>query len=156
VIRTGAHQRQAERDIDTLLHPQVFDRDQTLVVVHRHHHIKLARLPGFRPGPHKHRVWCERATHVQPLLAGPGDGRRNDVELFPAEQSAFASVRIEPGHRDTRQTARGTAHRLVGDPQGLQHTLEGHRLNRVAQRQMDTHQHGPEFVVGQHHAYGYS
>ena len=40
VVRAGAHQRQAQRDIDALLHPQVFHGNQPLVVVHRHHHIK--------------------------------------------------------------------------------------------------------------------
>jgi large conductance mechanosensitive channel len=48
VVRAGAHQRQAQRDVDALLHAQVLDRDQALVVVHRHHHVELAGAGAAR------------------------------------------------------------------------------------------------------------
>ena len=53
--------------------------------------------------------------------------------------------------RGARPSDRPT--RLVRDAQRLQHVVEGHRLDRVAQGHVDADQHGAQFVVGQHHAH---
>jgi len=45
MVGAGAHQRQTQRDIDALLDPQVFHRNQTLIVVHGNHHIKFRWMP---------------------------------------------------------------------------------------------------------------
>jgi hypothetical protein len=41
----------------------------------------------------------------------------------------------------------------VRDAQRLQHPLQRHRLDRLAQRHVDADQHRAQFVVGQHHAH---
>ena len=37
MVRAGAHEGQAQRHVDALLHAQVLHRDQAMVVGHRHH-----------------------------------------------------------------------------------------------------------------------
>ena len=51
------------------------------------------------------------------------------------------------------RAAQRRGERRVRDAQRLQHVLEVHRLDRVAQRHVDADQHGAQFVVGQHHAH---
>jgi hypothetical protein len=41
----------------------------------------------------------------------------------------------------------------VRDLQGLQHIVEGHRVDGIPQRNMDADQHGAQFVICQHHAH---
>ena len=43
--------------------------------------------------------------------------------------------------------------RRVGDADRRQHGVEGDRVDRPAQRQVDRHQHHAQLVVGQHHAH---
>ena len=51
VVGAGAHQRQAQRDVHALFDAEVLHRDQPLVVVHRDHHVELARLAAGARGP---------------------------------------------------------------------------------------------------------
>ena len=46
VVRAGAHERQPERHVDALLDAQVLDRNQTVVVGHRHDEVELAGWPA--------------------------------------------------------------------------------------------------------------
>ena len=39
----------------------------------------------------------------------------------------------------------------MGDAQGLQHGVESDRLDGLAQRQVDRHQHHAQLAIGQHH-----
>ena len=88
-----------------LLHAQVLHRDQALVVVHRHHHIKLTRLARLGARAHEHRVGRERALTSMPSTRAPRNGGRDDVDFFPAKQPAFTGMRVEPRHRDARRAA---------------------------------------------------
>ena len=46
VIGAGAHERQAERDVDAVLDAEVLHRDQAVVVRHRDDDVELARMAG--------------------------------------------------------------------------------------------------------------
>ncbi len=81
MVRTGAHERQAQGLVDTMRQAQVFDRDQTLVVVHRDHQIRGGLTAGA-VGVHEHRVWRVGASNLQSLLLGDGDGGRYVVDFF--------------------------------------------------------------------------
>ena len=74
-------------------------------------------------------------------------------QLFAAEQAAFAGVRVEAGHGDARPRLAPAGRRGVGDAQGLEHGIEGDRVDRLAQRHVDRDEHRAQLVVGQHHAH---
>ena len=70
-----------------------------------------------------------------------------------AEQAALAGVRVEAGDGDARPRQAQAQRRRVGDADRLEHRVEGDRVDRLAQRQVDRHQHRAQLVVGQHHAH---
>ena len=43
----------------------------------------------------------------------------------------------------------------MGNEQGLQHIVIGHRINGVTKRHMDADQYCSQLIIGQHHAYRY-
>ena len=113
-----------------------------MVVCHRHHQVELATARA-----HEHGVGCKGALGVDALGARRGDGGRNDLLLFAAEQAAFAGMRVEASHGDAQRLAAS-----IRDAQGLEHSSESHRVDRIAQREVDRHQHDAQLLVGQHHA----
>ena len=80
-------------------------------------------------------------------------GRRDEETLFVAKEPAFASMRVEPGHGDARRLDAERNQRLLRDAQRLPDRVEAQRVDGVAQREVDRHQHHPQLVVGQHHAH---
>ena len=153
MVGAGAHEGQAERDVDALLDAEVLDRDQPLVVRHRHDQVELARVAGGMARAHEHRVRRKRAAGVDALGARRAHRRRDEALLLVAEQPAFACMRVEAGHRDARPRLSPRRGRRVGDADRLQHRIETHQLDRAAQRHVDADQHHTQFVVGQHHAH---
>jgi hypothetical protein len=97
VIRTGAHDRKPDGDVDRLVERQQFHRDQPLVVIHRHDGVEL---PIARR--EKNRVRRIRAGDVDSLLARHHDRRRDDALFLVAELAVLAGVRVHARHRDAR------------------------------------------------------
>ena len=155
MVWAGTHQRQAQGHIHPLVQAQVLHRDQPLVVVHRHHHIKCAGFFWGAAGPHKYRVRRLGAFHVQALRPRDCNGGGNVLDLFAPHMACLARVGIEPSHRNARRPAQRLGERLVGDANGLQHMGGGNGVDRVAQGHMDADQHSAQRVVGQHHAHGH-
>ena len=102
VVGAGAHERQAERDVDAVLDAEILHRDQAVVVRHRDDDVELAGMAGGVAGAHEHRVGRERAARVDALGARRLHRRGDDAQLLVAEQAALAGVRIEPGDGDAR------------------------------------------------------
>ena len=97
VIGRGAHERQAERDVDAAVEGQRLERDQRLVVVHGDGGVVGAARLGVEQG-----VGGMRTGHGQTLGGKLGHGGSDHVHLLAADQAAFAGVRIEPRHGDAR------------------------------------------------------
>ena len=153
VVRAGADKRQTQRDVDAFGDPQVFHRDQAVVVGHRHHQVELARVAGRVARAHEHRVRRERSLRVDALGARRSDRRRDEAKLLVAEQAALAGMRIEPSHCNARRGLAPGCGTAVGNAQRLQHGVEIEHLDGPPQRHMDGDQHHPQFVIGQHHAH---
>ena len=71
VVGAGAHERQAERDVDAVLDAEVLHRDQAVVVGHRDDDVELAGMAGGVAGAHEHRVGRERAARIDALRRAP-------------------------------------------------------------------------------------
>ena len=154
VIGAGANERQAERHVDAVLDAEVLHRDQPVVVGHRDDDVELAGMPGGVARAHEHGVGRERAARVDAFGARRLHRRGDDAQLLVAEQAALAGVRIEPGDGDARLAPPRTgALRRAAIADRLEDRVEGDRLDRLAQRHVDRHQHGAQLVVGQHHAH---
>ena len=93
VVGAGAHQRQPQRDVHALVHAQILDGDQSLVVVHRHDHVELAAARA-----HEDRVGSEGAVQVQPRPPPAWQARSRRVPrartVRPRPRAGWA------GHRD--------------------------------------------------------
>ncbi len=109
VVGAGAHERQAERDVDAVLDAEVLHRDQAVVVGHRDDDVELARMARRVARAHEDRVGRERAARVDALGARRLHRRRDDAQLLVAEQAAFAGVRVEAGDGDARRGRRRSA-----------------------------------------------
>ena len=95
VIRTGAREWQAKRDVHPFVKSVQFQRDQSLVVIHTKDRPEFSfdRAVEYRI----RREWAEEKFTVTIQL---GDCRPDNLELFPAELAALAGVRIQTRHRD--------------------------------------------------------
>ena len=131
-----------------MLQPQVLDRNQALVVVHRDHDIELARA-----GAHEDGIGRMRSTDIEPFGPRLLHRRCDLLDFLAAEQAALARMRIDAGDRDARRASELARQMRGRDAQGLQHIGRRHRFERIAQRDMDADQHGAQLVVRQHHAH---
>src|SRR5690606_2115412 len=95
VVHTGPDEGQAHRYIDALIHAQVLDRNQALVVVLRHYDVEFAPART-----HEYRVAGPGTAGVYAFVPGLFDGRRNHLDLFLSEPSFFPGVRIQSGDGD--------------------------------------------------------
>ena len=95
VVRAGAYEREAERDIHPFVERMKFERDQPLVVIHAKHSVKFPLDRAV-----ENRVWSERplkdTTRGQLLNSGC-----NHLDLLATEVSIFTSVGIQTSHGDT-------------------------------------------------------
>ena len=122
VVDGGADDRQAEGDVDAgEVHPfagggidleaQQLDRDMPLIVIHGDDGVVLAGAQLDEDG-----VAGDRADDIEPVFDRLGDRRRGNVDILPAEQAAFAGMRIERRDRDFRPRDAEVLERL--DPSG--------------------------------------
>lgn len=118
-----------------------------MVVGHRDDQVE-----GAAARAHEHRVRRERALRVDAFGACGLDGRGDDLDLLAPEQPALAGMRVQPGHRDARR-ALPPGGGGMRDAQRAQHGVVGDELDRLAQRDVDRHQHHTQLLVGQHHAH---
>ena len=120
---------------------------------HRDHGVELAHVPGRMARAHEHGIGRIGAAGIDAFGARGLHGRRDEETLFVAKEPAFASMRVEPGHGDARRLDAERNQRLLRDAQRLPDRVEAQRVDGVAQREVDRHQHHPQLVIGQHHAH---
>ena len=111
VVGAGAHERQAERDVDAVLDAEVLHRDQAVVVRHRDDDVELARMPGALRARMKTVSGANGPLASMPSARAAATAGRDDAQLLVAEQAALAGVRVEPGDRDARRAAGPSAPR---------------------------------------------
>ena len=95
MVDAGANQRKSQRNVDAGVEVERLKRNQTLIVVH-------ANVPiGFIASPRQKRsVGWNGIADFNSLSDRRIDGRLDDCFFFAvAEQSAFASVRVEAKRR---------------------------------------------------------
>ena len=97
VPRRGPYDRQTDGDIDCFIKSHHFDRDQSLIVIHRDNAIIVA-LNGVI----KQRICRVWAAAIDPRLLCQQDGRFDDPLLFVAELTVFAGMRIQARGCDMR------------------------------------------------------
>ena len=97
VIRRGAHERQAERDVDGMIEGERLDRDQRLIVIHAERRVIVRARPFM-----KHRIGGKRTPGIDPFGDEARHRRRDDRAILLAERTLFAGMRIEPGDREPR------------------------------------------------------
>lgn len=98
MVRAGADDWQAERDIYCVVEVEKFERDEALVVVHCEYRVVTAAC-----GIAKNRIGYAGAFEL-------GDAERiecfnrglDDPFFFVAKLAFFAGVGVEPGHGDAR------------------------------------------------------
>ena len=99
VVDRGAHDRQAERDVDGVLEAGVLEHRQALVVVHREHRIVVGRAAAGRTP-------CRRAAGrvaSMPRARSRSIAGAMTLDLLVAEVAALAGVRIQAAHGDARR-----------------------------------------------------
>jgi len=84
VIDAGAQKRQADGDIDPLLDAEIFDGNQTLVVVLGHDDVEFALTR-----PHEDRVAGPRPAGVDSIAPRRLDGRPDRVDILTAEEAVL-------------------------------------------------------------------
>ncbi len=98
MVGRGAHEGQAERDVDAMVEGQGLDRDQRLVVIHAERHVVgRARAPA----------WNMVSAGSGPRASMPSARRRSiagahDRQIFLAERAVLAGMRVEAGDREPR------------------------------------------------------
>ena len=121
VVRTGAYQGQTQGHVDAFFNAQILHRNQTLVVVHGHHHIEFTPHTWLVARTHKDRIRRPRATHHTTLRLRRSHGRCNHLDFFPPKKAALPRMRIESRHGDARPAPEQALQVRVGDAQRLAH-----------------------------------
>ena len=135
--------QRAGRRID--LEAEQLDRDVPLVVVHGDHGVVLAGAQLDEDGVAGH-----RADHVEAVGDRFGDRRRGDVDVLPAEQPAFARMRVERRDGDRRR-GMPSRQRLVGEVDDAAQPLRRQPLRHVLQRDMGGDVADAHVAVREHH-----
>lgn len=97
VIDRGADEGQTERDVHAVAEGGVFQYRQTLIVVHRQNRIGILQIMRLEQGIG--RVW---ALHIQTTRLRGQNRRRDHVDFLTPHVAAFARVRVQAGHQNTR------------------------------------------------------
>ena len=84
MVHRGADERNAEGGRRALMKVVHFDRDVSLVVVEREHHIKLSGYGAIEYG-----IRRNRPAGPDPLRPGGRDRGRQCLDLFPAEEASL-------------------------------------------------------------------
>ena len=119
-----------------------------MVVRHGHDQVELAAARA-----HEHGVGRKGSLHIQALGACGLHRRGDETDFLIAEEPAFAGMRVEARHSDARPRLAPGRRGLVRDLNRLQHGVEGHGIDGLAQRDMDADQHHAQLLVRQHHAH---
>src|SRR5690606_27636679 len=146
VVDARADERQPHRNVYAIFNSKVFDRNQSLVVVLGNHNVEL---PAACP-PEEGVAW-PGAADVQPGFAGQVDSRFDDFDFFRAETSVFAGVRVQSCHRDTGLGDTSLQTGSLGQPDGLELTLDRDVIEYIPQGQMYGHQNDAQLWIGKHH-----
>ena len=97
MVGAGAHDRQPQCHIHTVIEIEHLDRDQRLIVVHADRHV-IGR-PG---GGMEHRIGGQGPDRGEPRGAQARNRRRNDIAIFMPHPAIFTGVGVQPGHGDAR------------------------------------------------------
>ena len=95
--------RQPQRDIDRRIKLEGFDCRQPLVVVSRHHHVKLT--PAL---PVEDRIPRQTRRQTGELRAQTIEGGIQHGALLTAKDALLTRMRIQTTHTDARRLRRGT------------------------------------------------
>jgi hypothetical protein len=146
VVRTRTDEREAERDVHALFQAEIFDGNQTLVVILSHDDVEAA-IPGL----HEHGVARPWAACVNALGSRSFERRADDPDFFVAEKAPFPGMRVETcdSHARRLDSERPTA--LMRQPNGRQLRIEIRLLDSLAHRGVDRHQNRSNLAVGEHH-----
>ena len=147
VVGRGAHERQAERDVDAVIEGERLDRDQRLVVIHAERDVV-----GLARGLVEHGVGGKRAARVDAVGDQPLDRGPHDQAVLLAERAVLAGMRIEPGDREPRaRDAEAVGQVARHDAAGLEDQIAREVLRHVLERNVDRHRHDGDLRRPQHH-----
>ena len=151
MIGAGSHKRQAQGLVHAVVQPQVFDRYQTLVVVHGDNHIRVfLSLRTVRL--HEHGVWRVRATDMHTQRLGFFNGWGNKTNLFIPKQSLFSCMGVKPCDSHARNSSMDIPPAVMRDLESFKKIVKVDQANGFAQRHMDADQNHPQPWARQHHA----
>lgn len=103
----------------------------TLIVIHRHDRIVLARAKL-----NEHRLPRDRPRDVHSVCPALGDDRRADFDVLPTEQSALAGMGVEGGDGDARLRDPKIEHRFVGGVDRTARPFRRQQFWHILQRNM--------------------
>ena len=146
VIRAGADERQAQRDVHAFFQPEILHRDQPLIVV-----LGYDNIESTLTCLHEDRIARIRAGGIDALGSGRVDCRSDDPDLLVPEEAAFTCVRVETRYGDTRGREAESFSTLMGKPDGGYLSVEIALFDRFAQRRVDRDEHRADVVVRKHH-----
>ncbi len=147
MIRRGADEGQAEGDVDAAVEGQRLDRNQRLVVIHADRGVI-----GFPRLGVKHRIGGKGPAGDETPRGQAENRRRDNVDVFPAQGSVFAGVRVEAGKgQPWLGYAEIPAQRLPDDGADFHEIIGGEQRGDLRQRDVNGGGHNGEFARPDHH-----
>ena len=148
MVRAGADDWQAERDIHRVVEIEKLERDEALVVVHCEYRVVSAAC-----GIAKNRVGYTGAFE-------PGDAERiecfnrglNDSLFFVAKLAFFAGVGVEPGHGDARVFDVALMEKPGGECADVDDQIHAEKLRHARERLVNGREADGQVMAGEQHA----
>lgn len=100
MVRAGSWKWQAQRDIHPFIEGMELERDQALVMIHAQDAVELALYDAIKKCIRRIRARNRRRT-----IEGEAQRfncRRDDMDLFSAQITILAGVRVQTGYCNTR------------------------------------------------------
>src|SRR6266850_721567 len=132
MVRRRADIRKTQRHVCRLSVSDELDGNEPLVVVRRDHDVEFSRMRAVvkaigRVGP----------GDVDSIGRAMADGRREDVDVFPAEHSAFSGMRIDRSHRNAPAIELESLQLALDESDQIDVVLGGNLRESIAQGDMN-------------------
>ncbi len=147
MVDRGAHDRQAQRDIDGRTEALVLEYRQSLIVVHRQH--RVAVLEMLR---REQRIGRQRSDQVDTFLAQQGQRRFDDLDFLAPQMTAFTRMGVEPANQNARLGDAELVDQVgMQDARDPAQALGGYRRRDILEWQVSGHQRHAQAARGEHH-----
>lgn len=148
MVRAGAYDGKAERDIDRIVEVEKFERDQALVVIHRNNRIESSACSIAKDG-----IGHAGTGKLGDLQLVEGlDRRSNDPLFFVTKLTVFTGMRVESGDSDSWAADATLLKKFGRERADIEDRIHSDQIRNACERFVNGCQAYRQMLAGKKHA----